>query len=173
MAERSETQSAKRRFASKFKIYGILTRSYASRFLLRFAHPFFAKFKLTTNWSHSPHGLSLTFFLRRIFLRSGICGKVIFSSRKCKIHRFPFPFYLETWFSEHGPILLSHLRDRTHFRSDGREPVIDFLFFLILSYIFLSLILTPAVEVSNKFVSSILRKMMSVAKLKTRSEASL
>jgi len=39
-AERSEAKSAKRSFASKIKIRDILTRSFASRFLLRFAQLF-------------------------------------------------------------------------------------------------------------------------------------
>ncbi len=59
MAERSEAKNAKRSFASKIKIRNILTRSVASRFLLRFAQPFLAKFKLTTNWSLSPQELIL------------------------------------------------------------------------------------------------------------------
>jgi hypothetical protein len=40
MAERGEAKSAKRSFASKIKILEILTRSFASRFLLRYAQPF-------------------------------------------------------------------------------------------------------------------------------------
>jgi len=40
VAERSEAINAKRSFASKIKI---LTRSFASRFWLRFAQPFLAK----------------------------------------------------------------------------------------------------------------------------------
>jgi len=40
IAERSEAKSAKRSFASKIKIWNVLTRSFASRFLLRFAQPF-------------------------------------------------------------------------------------------------------------------------------------
>jgi hypothetical protein len=37
MAERSEAKSAKRSFPSKIKIRNILTRTFASRFLLRSA----------------------------------------------------------------------------------------------------------------------------------------
>jgi len=33
------------------------TRGQKTRFLLRFAQPFFAKFKRTINWSLSPQGL--------------------------------------------------------------------------------------------------------------------
>jgi len=58
MAERSEAKSAKRRFATKYLKILFLTRCFASRFLLRFAQPFLAKFKLTTNWSLSPQGLN-------------------------------------------------------------------------------------------------------------------
>ena len=50
MAERIEAKSAKRCFASKYLQFGFLTRSFAVRFLLRFAQPFLAKSKLTTNW---------------------------------------------------------------------------------------------------------------------------
>ena len=57
MAERSEAKSAKRSFASKYFKFAFLTRSFASRFLLRFAQPFLAKFKWTINWSLSPQGL--------------------------------------------------------------------------------------------------------------------
>jgi len=39
MAERSKAKCAKRSFASKIKISDILTRGFASRFLLRFAQP--------------------------------------------------------------------------------------------------------------------------------------
>ena len=53
MAERSEAKSAKRSFASKYFKFWFLTRSFASRFLLRSAQPFLAKFKLPTNWSLS------------------------------------------------------------------------------------------------------------------------
>ena len=61
MAYRSETKSAKLSFASKIEILGISTRSFASRFQLRYAQPFFKimKLKLTTNWSLYPQGLSL------------------------------------------------------------------------------------------------------------------
>jgi len=58
MAERSEAKSAKRSFASKYFKFLFLTRSFASRFLLRFAQPFLAKFKWTINWSLSPQGLN-------------------------------------------------------------------------------------------------------------------
>ena len=57
MAERSEANSAKQSFASKYYIKIFLTRSFASRFKLRFAQPFLAKFKWTINWSLSPQGL--------------------------------------------------------------------------------------------------------------------
>jgi len=57
MAERSEAKNAKRSFASKYFKFSFLTRSFASRFWLRFAHPFLAKFNWTTYWSLSPQGL--------------------------------------------------------------------------------------------------------------------
>ena len=57
MAEQSEAKRAKRSFASKYFKIWLLTRSFASRFLLRFAQPFLAKFKWTINWSLSPQGL--------------------------------------------------------------------------------------------------------------------
>ena len=44
MAERSEAKSTKRSFASKYFKFLFLLRSFASRFLLRFAQPFLAKF---------------------------------------------------------------------------------------------------------------------------------
>ena len=58
MAERSEAKSAKRSFASKYYWFLFLTRSFASRLLLRFAQPFIVTFKWTINWSLSPQGLS-------------------------------------------------------------------------------------------------------------------
>ena len=58
MAERSEAKSAKRSFASKIKIRDILTRSFASRFQLRFAQLFLGKFKWTINLSLFPQGLN-------------------------------------------------------------------------------------------------------------------
>jgi len=62
MVERSEAKSVKLSFASKIKIRDILTRNFASHFLLRFAQPFLAKFKWTINWSLSPQGLILLLF---------------------------------------------------------------------------------------------------------------
>jgi len=59
MAERSEAKSAKRSFASKYFKFSFLTRSFASRFLLRFAQPFLATFKWTINWSLSPQGSTM------------------------------------------------------------------------------------------------------------------
>ena len=44
-AERSEVESAKRSFASKFINFYFMTRSFASRFQLRFAQPFFKSAK--------------------------------------------------------------------------------------------------------------------------------
>ena len=73
MAERSEAKSAKRSFSSKIKFRDILTRSLASRFSLRYAEPFLAKFQLTTNWSFYLQGLkfekikfSVEFSLKKI-----------------------------------------------------------------------------------------------------------
>jgi len=43
MGERSEAKSANRSFASKMKIWDILTRSFASRFKLRYIQPFLGK----------------------------------------------------------------------------------------------------------------------------------
>ena len=57
MAERSEAKSVKRSFASKIKVQNILTRSFASRFKLRFAQPFLAKLKRSTYWQISQKGL--------------------------------------------------------------------------------------------------------------------
>jgi len=57
MAERSESITAKRSFASKLKRWDNLTQIIASRFLLRFAQQFLTKFKRTTNCSFSPEGL--------------------------------------------------------------------------------------------------------------------
>jgi len=59
MAERSEAKSAKRSFASKYLNFLFLTRSFASRFLLRFAQPFLAKNQMTTTLSLSSQGLIL------------------------------------------------------------------------------------------------------------------
>ena len=59
MAERSEANIAKQNFASKYYKKLFLTRSFASRFKLRFAQLFLAKFKLTTNWPLSPQGLNI------------------------------------------------------------------------------------------------------------------
>jgi len=71
MAERSEAKNAKRSFASKIKIWNILTRSFASRFLLRFAQQFLIRFNQTTNRSFYPQGLNQEnfwiFFARQIF----------------------------------------------------------------------------------------------------------
>jgi len=58
----SRKKSVKRSFASKCFKTRFLTQSFASRFKLRFAQPFLAKFKKTTNWSLSPQGLT---FLRK------------------------------------------------------------------------------------------------------------
>jgi len=52
MDERSEASRQK-------YFFNILTQSFALRFKLRFAQPFLAKFKLATNWSVSPQGLSV------------------------------------------------------------------------------------------------------------------
>ena len=57
MAERSEAKRVKRSFASKYLEIRFLTRSFASRFQLRYAQPFLARFKWTTNWSLYPQGL--------------------------------------------------------------------------------------------------------------------
>ena len=43
--KRSEAKSAKRSFALKIKIQNILTRSFASRFKLRYAQPILANFR--------------------------------------------------------------------------------------------------------------------------------
>jgi len=53
----AKLKSAKRSFASKYFKFLFLTRSFASRFQLRFAQPFLAKSKLTINWSLNPHEL--------------------------------------------------------------------------------------------------------------------
>jgi len=58
MAERSEAKKAKRSFASKIKISIILTQSFASRFLLRFAKPFLGKLNRTINWPLYQQGLN-------------------------------------------------------------------------------------------------------------------
>ena len=58
MPERSEAKSAKRSFASKINIRDILTRSSTSRFSLRDAQPFLAKFKGAINWPLYPLGLT-------------------------------------------------------------------------------------------------------------------
>ena len=68
MVEGREAKSAKRSFASKIKIGDILTRIFASRFQLRFAHPFLAKLKRTTNWSLYPQGL-IVFSARMVLLQ--------------------------------------------------------------------------------------------------------
>jgi hypothetical protein len=50
--ERSEAKNV------KIKILDILTRSFASRFKLRFARQCLAKSKWTTYWSLSPRGVT-------------------------------------------------------------------------------------------------------------------
>jgi len=60
MAERSEAKNAKQSFAPKYLKFSFLTRSFASRFLLRFAQPLLAKFNRTTYWSFSPQGIKST-----------------------------------------------------------------------------------------------------------------
>jgi len=72
MAERSEAKNAKRSFASKVKIRKILTRSFASRYLLRFAQPFSAKMKLTINWSLYLQGLRFFFMTKKKIISSFI-----------------------------------------------------------------------------------------------------
>ena len=47
----------KQSFAYEIKIIEILTRSFFSRFMLRYDQPFLAKLKLTINWSLYPQGL--------------------------------------------------------------------------------------------------------------------
>ena len=54
MTKRSEAS----RHKNKIREYHILTKSFVLSFLLRFAQPFFAKFKRTTIWSLQPHGLT-------------------------------------------------------------------------------------------------------------------
>ena len=67
MAERSEAKRANRE-ASRQKSKYSLTRSFASRFLLRYAHPFFAKLKLPTNWSLYPQELKgINSYVRALF----------------------------------------------------------------------------------------------------------
>jgi len=52
--ERSEAKSAKQSFASKSYEFIFMTRSFASRFFLRYAQPFLAKNKRTINWPLYP-----------------------------------------------------------------------------------------------------------------------
>jgi len=75
---------AKRSFASKIQIKNILTRSFASRFLLRFAQPFLAKFRWANNWSLSPQGLTL--IIKSLSINK-IKRKITWS---CSKKRFPF-----------------------------------------------------------------------------------
>ena len=58
VAERSEAKSAKQSFASKMNIRKILTRSFASRFYLRYDQPFLSKIKGTINRSLYAQGLT-------------------------------------------------------------------------------------------------------------------
>ena len=86
MAERCEAKGGERSFASKNFYFSFLTRSFASRFLLRFAQPFLAKFKWTINWSLSPQGLNfyLVIFEKKIELFKNLIIKLVKkrSSRK-------------------------------------------------------------------------------------------
>jgi len=63
ISERSEVKSAKRSFALKYSLFRFLTRSFASRFLLRYAQPFLAKLNWTINFSLSQQGLNHFFWL--------------------------------------------------------------------------------------------------------------
>ena len=62
---KQKTRSVASRQSSRFEVF--LTRSFASRFKLRFAQLFLAKFKFTTNWPLSPQGL--TWKMRLCFFR--------------------------------------------------------------------------------------------------------
>ena len=64
MAERSESKSTKRSFASKIKIRDILTRSFASRFQLRYAQPLLTKLK----WSTYPQRLIYSNFINNLVI---------------------------------------------------------------------------------------------------------
>jgi hypothetical protein len=61
MAEQSEAKNAERSFASKYMTFRFSTRSFASRFLRRFAQQFLARLKRTTIWSFYFHGLKMFF----------------------------------------------------------------------------------------------------------------
>jgi len=63
MADRSEAKSAKRSFASKYFKFKFLARSFASRFLLRFAQPFLATLKKQLIGHFPRKGLALPFFI--------------------------------------------------------------------------------------------------------------
>jgi hypothetical protein len=60
MAERSEAKRAVRSLATEKVQFLFLTRSFASRFWLRYAPPFLAKFKWKINWSLYPQGLTIS-----------------------------------------------------------------------------------------------------------------
>jgi len=64
MAERCEAISAKRSFASKYFKFLFLTRSFASRFLLRFAQPFLARLNLQLI-GHFPARIKLSLLISK------------------------------------------------------------------------------------------------------------
>ena len=58
MAKLNEAKNAKRSFASEYLKILFLKRSFASRFKLRYAQPFFAKLKCTINLPLYPQKLT-------------------------------------------------------------------------------------------------------------------
>ena len=68
-------KTAKRNFLSKYSRFSFLTRSFASRFLLRYAQPVPRQFKLTTNWSLYSQGLTVGY---KIFGRNSFCKNLAF-----------------------------------------------------------------------------------------------